>query len=96
MFRELIPMACATASSSRMASAADSRMLQPDFLAREMLADGRLVAVLDKELAAGGEFKALWPSSRHLSPKVRVFVDHLGKHLSVPASGQTGAAMAAG
>ncbi|MGJ7528705.1 LysR family transcriptional regulator [Variovorax sp. GB1P17] len=54
----------------------------PDFLAREMLADGRLVTVLEKQLSAGGQFRALWPSSRHLSPKVRVFVDHLCKHLS--------------
>ena len=54
----------------------------PDFLAREMLADGRLVSVLDAQLSAGGRFNALWPSSRHLSPKVRVFVDHLGEQLS--------------
>jgi len=53
----------------------------PDFLAREMLADGRLISVLDG-LSVGGQFKALWPSSRHLSPKVRVFVDHLGEQLS--------------
>jgi len=57
----------------------------PDFLAREMLADGRLVCVLDAQLSAGGRFRALWPSSRHLSPKVRVFVDHLGEQLSAAA-----------
>ena len=57
----------------------------PDFLAREMLADGRLVCVLDAQLSAGGRFRALWPSSRHLSPKVRVFVDHLGEQLSATA-----------
>ena len=53
----------------------------PDFLAREALADGRLVSVLQAQLSAGGQFSALWPSSRHLSPKVRVFVDHLGEQL---------------
>jgi DNA-binding transcriptional LysR family regulator len=57
----------------------------PDFLARDALADGRLVSLLDGVVSAGGRFKALWPSSRHLSPKVRVFVDHLGERLSVPA-----------
>ena len=57
----------------------------PDFLALEMLADGRLVSVLDEPLSARGQFRALWPSSRHLSPKVRVFVDHLGEQLSAPA-----------
>ena len=40
------------------------------------------VDVLDERTGIGGQFKALWPSSRHLSPKVRVFVDHLGKQLS--------------
>ncbi len=53
----------------------------PDFLARVPLADGRLWSVLDGLRTTGGQFKALWPSSRHLSPKVRVFVDHLGRHL---------------
>lgn len=62
----------------------------PDFLAREMLADGRLVTVLEKQLSAGGRFRALWPSSRHLSPKVRVFVDHLCKHLSAPVDAASG------
>jgi DNA-binding transcriptional LysR family regulator len=53
----------------------------PDFLAREALADGRLRSVLDTQLSAGGRFRALWPSGRHLSPKVRVFVDLLGERL---------------
>jgi DNA-binding transcriptional LysR family regulator len=53
----------------------------PDFLAREALADGRLLSMLDEQLSAGGQFRALWPSSRHLSPKVRVFVDHLSEQL---------------
>ena len=59
----------------------------PDFLVREALADGRLASVLDEHVGAGGQFKALWPSSRHLSPKVRVFVDHLSERLS--ASGHS-------
>jgi DNA-binding transcriptional LysR family regulator len=54
----------------------------PDFLVREALADGQLLSVLDEQVGARGQFKALWPSSRHLSPKVRVFVDHLGEQLS--------------
>lgn len=54
----------------------------PDFLVREALADGRLQSVLADQIGGGGQFKALWPSSRHLSPKVRAFVDHLDLHLS--------------
>jgi DNA-binding transcriptional LysR family regulator len=56
----------------------------PDFLAHDALADGRLMRVLEEEVGAVGRFMALWPSSRHLSPKVRVFVDHLGTHLPGP------------
>ena len=53
----------------------------PDFLVREALADGRLVSVLPQAMGPSRQFRALWPSSRHLSSKVRMFVDHLGKHL---------------
>jgi len=58
----------------------------PDFLVQEMLADGRLACVLGELDGAGGQFKAIWPSSRHLSPKVRVFVDHLGERFGPSAS----------
>lgn len=51
----------------------------PDFLVRDMLADGRLAAVLPDLVAATGRFKALWNATRHLSPKVRAFVDHLDR-----------------
>ena len=48
-----------------------------DFVAREPLEAGRLRAVLDDYQAPPGLFWAVWPSSRRLSPKVRVFVDFL-------------------
>lgn len=54
----------------------------PNFLAGDALAEGRLASVLDDQLAPGGRYRVLWPSSRHLSPKVRVFVDHLSARLS--------------
>jgi DNA-binding transcriptional LysR family regulator len=54
----------------------------PDFLVRDALAEGHIVRVLDGHLDEGGRFSALWPSSRQLSPKVRVFVDHLGARLA--------------
>lgn len=56
----------------------------PDFLVRGMLADGRLRPVLEAELSARGRFQAIWSSSRHLSPKVRVFIDHLSLRLADP------------
>jgi len=53
----------------------------PDFLAREPLASGALRTLLDRHIAGPGQFSLIWPSSRHLSPKVRVFVDFLGQRL---------------
>lgn len=58
----------------------------PDFLARDALATGTLRTVLDAYQAAPGMFWVLWPSSRHLSPKLRVFVDFLCTRL-IPAEG---------
>lgn len=53
----------------------------PDFLVDRALASGELVSVLGERQGADGQFNAIWPSSRHLSPKVRVFVDHLSERL---------------
>lgn len=57
----------------------------PDFLAKKALADGRLFQVLGAQTDGGGFFHLVWPSGRHLSPKVRVLVDHLRAFLSAPA-----------
>lgn len=75
----------------------------PDFLAQAQLEQGLLQPVLSAHVGAQGQFKALWPSSKHLSRKVRVLVDHLALHLGpggegvpaaagVPASAHPGAA----
>ncbi|MBA4204998.1 LysR family transcriptional regulator [Pannonibacter phragmitetus] len=53
----------------------------PDFAIRDQLADGKLVAVLDDAVKHSGSFRILWPSSRHLAPKLRVFVDFMGGNL---------------
>lgn len=63
----------------------------PDFWALGPRAQGGLVPVLGAHCGAHGRFKALWPSGRHLSSKVRVFVDHLRAHLADTASGAHGA-----
>jgi DNA-binding transcriptional LysR family regulator len=55
--------------------------LMPDFLARDALASGALVTVLDEHALAPGQFSILWPSNRQLSPKLRVFVDFMCAHL---------------
>ncbi|UOP09463.1 LysR family transcriptional regulator [Pseudomonas palleroniana] len=53
----------------------------PDFLAREALARGQLETVLNGHSDDQGQFWALWPSSRHLSPKIRAFVDFAAARL---------------
>ncbi|QNH77359.1 LysR family transcriptional regulator [Pseudomonas protegens] len=53
----------------------------PDFVVGGALADGSLVSVLDDYQQERGKFSILWPNSRHLLPKLRVFVDFLGEHL---------------
>lgn len=49
----------------------------PDFAIREQLAAGSLVPVLEDYAERTGVFHALWPASKHASPKVRAFVDYL-------------------
>lgn len=53
----------------------------PDFLARSPPAAGQLRTLLDDHIDGPGQFHLIWPSSRHLSPKVRVFVDFLSERL---------------
>src|ERR1700723_1500759 len=56
----------------------------PDFAIRRQLREGLLVTVLDDYTDRSGPLRVLWPSSRHLSRKLRVFVDFLAANL-VPA-----------
>lgn len=53
----------------------------PDFLVKEALAVGDIETLLDAHTKDQGFFWALWPSSRHLSPKIRVFVDFICSQL---------------
>ncbi|ERK12684.1 Transcriptional regulator, LysR family [Serratia fonticola AU-P3(3)] len=53
----------------------------PDFLVKDMLARGELETLFDAYTKDQGIFWAVWPSSRHLSPKIRVFVDYICSQL---------------
>jgi len=53
----------------------------PDFLACDALAEGRLVQVLPDYVDPPNRLSLVWPSSRHLSPKIRVFVDFMSERL---------------
>lgn len=51
----------------------------PQFIVRDYLASGELVSVLEERLGDAGKFSLVWPSSRHLLPKLRVFIDFLSE-----------------
>ncbi|WP_373928750.1 LysR substrate-binding domain-containing protein [Sphingomonas aerolata] len=53
----------------------------PDFAVARSVRAGSLAIILAQHVAVRGVFKALWPSSRHVAPKVRVFVDHMAANL---------------
>lgn len=53
----------------------------PNFAVAEQIADGRLISVLNDFTAETGIFRVLWPTSRYLSPKIRVFVDFMAENL---------------
>jgi DNA-binding transcriptional LysR family regulator len=52
----------------------------PSFLVKEEIKQGRLVAVLTEYLKAEYPIHAIYPHRRHLSAKVRSFIDLLAKH----------------
>ncbi len=49
----------------------------PDFMVRQAIERGELVSVLDAHVEHQGSFRLLWPSSKHLAPKLRVFIDFM-------------------
>lgn len=53
----------------------------PDFTVRRQMREGTLVPVLENRLRRCGTYRILWPSSRHLAPKLRVFVDFMAANL---------------
>jgi DNA-binding transcriptional LysR family regulator len=53
----------------------------PTFTVRGQLLDGTLRSVLDPYLKSTGLLHALWPATRHKSPKVRAFVDYMANNL---------------
>ncbi|KLE37307.1 LysR family transcriptional regulator [Serratia sp. TEL] len=53
----------------------------PDFAVKRALEQGRLQQILREHCRHSGSFKVLWPSSKHLTPKLRVFIDTLSARL---------------
>lgn len=83
-----IPVTLATNSSESLLLAAQRGLglvCTADFILQDAVANGSLQVVLQAHEAPAGTFWLLWPSSRHLSPKVRVFVDFMSERL-IPAA----------
>lgn len=55
-------------------------VMMPTFICGHDLAAGRLEAVLEDCTVSESAVHAVYPHNRHLSPKVRAFVDFLGAH----------------
>jgi DNA-binding transcriptional LysR family regulator len=60
----------------------------PDFAIGRQLREGLLVTVLDDYTDRSGPLRVLWPSSRHLAPKLRAFVDFLAANLVSSVEGK--------
>jgi DNA-binding transcriptional LysR family regulator len=55
---------------------------EPDFLLADALRRGQLVRVLPDYTGTTGDIWAVYPSRRHLSLKVRLFVDHIAQEFA--------------
>jgi len=66
------PLAAQTAALAGLGFA-----LLPSFLAEPLVAEGRLVAVLEGSVPGGQSLQAVYPHRRHLAGKVRALIDHL-------------------
>ncbi|WP_043590500.1 LysR family transcriptional regulator [Chromobacterium haemolyticum] len=53
----------------------------PDIAIREQLKSGTLVKVLEEYVVDESILRVMWPSNRHLLPKIRKFVDFVAKEL---------------
>ena len=61
----------------RAALAGIGATMVPEFAIREELAAGRLVSILEEFVPEGSAFHVVYPDRRHISAKVRAFVDFI-------------------
>jgi DNA-binding transcriptional LysR family regulator len=60
-----------------------------DFSVRDAVNAGTLVTVLDEYTTDHNTFRLLWPSGRHVTPRLRAFIDFVSEHVPLektPAS----------
>jgi DNA-binding transcriptional LysR family regulator len=85
----VLPVSAAASTLEPLISLAEAGLglvCVPDFAIRRQLADGSLVTVLAEHIEHKGVFRAVWPSSRYVAPKLRAFIDFLAAHLFEPAT----------
>ncbi len=59
--------------------------LLPTFFAQANVERGELVQVLPSMRTAEGAVSLVWPATRHLSPRVRAFIDFMSEHIRTGA-----------
>ena len=65
--------------------------LTPTFVVGSDVKAGRLMAVLTEYRALEVSIYAVYPQRKHLSPKVRAFIDHLAEQINDPPYWEFGA-----
>jgi DNA-binding transcriptional LysR family regulator len=64
----------------------------PDFIVKRGVREGRLIRLLDAYLEHENVFRVVWPSSRYIAPRLRVFIDHMADHVFPRQIGSTSTA----
>jgi DNA-binding transcriptional LysR family regulator len=59
----------------------------PPFAVSAQIDGGTLVALMEDYIRETGEFAALWPTSRQLSPRIRAFVNFLAENVKFDVRG---------
>lgn len=67
-----------------MAIAGLGLVLLPMFIAADALRNGTLISVLPQVKPLPYRIHAVYPPTRHVSAKVRAFIDHLARHIGEP------------
>jgi DNA-binding transcriptional LysR family regulator len=59
-----------------------------EFSVRDALEAGTLVTVLDEYTTEQNTFRLLWPSGKHITPKLRAFIDFIGEYVRLEKAHQ--------
>lgn len=60
----------------------------PDFMVNTYIRSGELELILEEYVVHSGMFRVLWPSSKHMSRKLRVFIDFMQERLFPEQAGR--------